>query len=112
MILIFYPRDETAVCRKQLCEFRYRNKLIAAADALVFGVNPQDAASHADFRNRQKLGFPLLVDKGGRTARLYNAGFGPLVRRTVYLIGKDGAIRFAERGKPEPEKVLGSISAP
>jgi peroxiredoxin len=27
-------------------------------------------------------------------------------RRTVYLIGPDGTIRYARRGKPEPEEVL------
>ena len=29
-----------------------------------------------------------------------------LVKRTVYLIGKSGKIRYARRGKPAPEEVL------
>ena len=29
-----------------------------------------------------------------------------MVKRTVYLIGPDGVIRYARRGKPEPEEVL------
>jgi hypothetical protein len=30
------------------------------------------------------------------------------IRRTVYLIGPDGVIRYARRGKPSPEEVLAS----
>jgi hypothetical protein len=28
------------------------------------------------------------------------------VKRTVYLVGKDGVIRYARRGKPAPAEVL------
>ncbi|HUS07535.1 MAG TPA: peroxiredoxin [Bryobacteraceae bacterium] len=105
VVLIFYPRDETTVCRKQLCEFRDRSTITASQNVLVFGINPQHSASHKDFQDRHKLGFPLLVDSGQRVAALYKAN-GLVVKRTVYLIGKDGTIRFASRGKPLPEDVL------
>jgi len=47
----------------------------------------------------------LLVDEGKRVASLYHAG-GLIVRRTVYLIGPDGAIRYGRRGKPPVSEVL------
>ena len=31
---------------------------------------------------------------------------GLIVKRTVYLIGPDGVIRYAQRGKPSPKDVL------
>jgi peroxiredoxin Q/BCP len=105
IVLVFYPRDETTVCRKQLCEFRDRSALTASTHTLVFGLNPQNAASHKDFRDRQNLGFPLLVDAGQKVAALYKAA-GFIVKRSVYLVGKDGTIRFANRGNPTPEEVL------
>ncbi len=105
VVLIFYPGDDTTVCRKQLCEFRDRWEEARARDTLVFGVNPQSAASHEKFRERRALPFPLLVDPGSRVARAYRAG-GPIIRRTVYLIGKSGDIRFARRGQPSPGEVL------
>lgn len=105
VVLIFYPGDETPVCRKQLCEFRDRWSEALSKDALVFGVNPQSAQSHGEFRAHQKLPFPLLVDKGQKVAAAYQAN-GLIVKRTVYLIGKSGTIRFAQRGKPSPEDVL------
>lgn len=105
VVLVFYPADETTVCRRQLCEFRDRVELARSRQALLLGVNPGNARSHANFRNREELPFPLLVDAGQRVASLYHAN-GLAVKRTVYLVGKDGVIRFAKRGKPDPQEVL------
>ena len=105
VVLVFYPADETPTCRKQLCEFRDQWPAVQSKNTLVFGVNPNNAASHAKFRANRSFPFPLLVDEGQTIAKLYNAG-GLIIRRTVYLIGPDGVIRYAERGKPEPDQVL------
>jgi len=45
------------------------------------------------------------VDKGQKIAALYHAD-GLWVKRTVYLIGPDGMIRFAQRGAPHPAEVM------
>jgi peroxiredoxin Q/BCP len=107
VVLVFYPADETTVCRQQLCEFRDRWDSAVRHQALVFGVNPGSAQSHCSFRERRQLPFPLLVDRGRKVASLYRAN-GLAVKRTVYLIGKGGVIRYAKRGKPAPEEVLGT----
>jgi len=108
VVLVFYPGDDTPGCTKQLCEFRDEWKAAKAHGIKVFGVNPQGAASHARFREKFKLPFPLLVDQGQKVAQLYHAN-GLIVKRTVYLIDADGVIRFARRGKPVPEEVLASV---
>ena len=105
VVLVFYPGDDTTVCRSQLCEFRDRWTQAAGRNTLVFGVNPQDAASHRRFREKSKLPFPLLVDHGQKVGELYRTR-GLIVKRTVYLIGPDGVIRFARRGTPRPDEVL------
>jgi len=105
VILVFYPGDDTTVCRKQLCEFRDRWTGVQQKNALVFGVNPQSARSHRKFRSRCEFPFPLLVDRGQKVGELYHAR-GIAAKRTVYLIGPDGVIRYARRGKPDPEEVL------
>lgn len=109
VVLVFYPGDDTPVCRRQLCEFRDRWDHAKERNTVVFGVNPQAAASHTRFREKHALPFPLLVDAGRRVAGLYRAG-GWIVRRTVYLIGPDGVIRYARRGKPAPDEVLAAAS--
>jgi len=103
--LVFYPGDETPGCTKQLCEFRDSWDKARARGVQVFGVNPGNARSHARFREKYRFPFPLLVDPGKRVAALYRAS-GPIIKRTVYLIGPDGVIRFARRGMPSPEEVL------
>lgn len=105
VVLVFYPADETTVCRKQLCEFRDRWESIRQKNTLVYGVNPQASASHTRFRDNHRFPFPLLVDRKQKVGALYRTK-SVLVRRTVYLIGKDGAIRYARRGKPAVEEVL------
>jgi peroxiredoxin Q/BCP len=105
VVLVFYPRDETSVCTRQLCEFRDQWAEVKAKNTVVFGVNPQDGKTHAKFREHQKYPFPLLTDEGQKMGERYHTR-GLIVKRTVYLIGPDGLIRYAKRGKPEPAEVL------
>ncbi|MBM3774180.1 MAG: peroxiredoxin [Acidobacteria bacterium] len=112
VVLVFYPGDDTPVCRRQLCEFRDNWGVLEARGVAVLGVNPRGAASHARFREKSGFPFPLLVDAGQKAARLYHAS-GPFVRRTVYLIGPGSGpgrrILFARRGKPAPGEVLAAL---
>jgi len=76
----------------------------------VYGVNPASDASHRRYIEKLRLGFPLIVDTGGRIARAFRAGIGPLVRRTVYVIAPDGTIAFSKRGAPPAGEILAIIS--
>jgi peroxiredoxin Q/BCP len=109
VVLVFYPGDDTTVCRSQLCEFRDRWTKAVAHNTLVFGVNPQNAVSHGKFQKTSKLPFPLLIDAGQKVGEKYHAR-GLIVKRTVYLIGPDGVIRFAQRGKPNSDDVLAAAA--
>jgi peroxiredoxin Q/BCP len=105
VVLVFYPGDDTPTCTKQLCEFRDRWDQLNERNVVVYGVNPRGVASHQHFREKFKFPFPLLIDKGQKVGELYKAS-GLIVKRTVYLIGPDGVIRYAQSGKPAPEDVL------
>jgi peroxiredoxin Q/BCP len=109
VVLVFYPGDDTAICRAQLCEFRDNWQRASSHNTVVFGVNPQGSASHEKFREKFKLPFPLIVDAGQKISELYHAN-GLIVKRTVYLIGPDGVIRYAKRGKPSVSEVLASAT--
>ena len=108
VVLVFYPMDDTPVCRSQLCELRDHWEVFAEAGIAVLGINPGGAASHEKFKSRHGFPFPLLVDKGKQAASLYGAG-GFIIKRSVYGIGKDGRILFAKRGKPSPEEILAAM---
>jgi peroxiredoxin Q/BCP len=105
VVLIFYPGDDTSTCTKQLCEFRDDYAALSGTDTIVFGVNPQTAESHRRFIAKRDYPFSLLVDTGQSVAQNYHAS-GLIVKRTVYLVGKSGIVRFAQRGRPSPAVVL------
>ena len=105
VVLVFYPGDDTPGCTKQLCEFRDSWGSAKARGVAVFGISPQGAESHVKFREKFHFPFPLLVDRGQNVAALYHAR-GLIVKRTVYLIGPDGNIRFSRRGMPAPAAVF------
>jgi peroxiredoxin Q/BCP len=77
-------------------------------DAEVFGVNPAGIESHQKYSEKHSFTFPLLVDEGGKVTALYGARKTPLggVARTVYIIDKQGVIRYAQRGLPPDAELL------
>ena len=46
VVLLFYPGDNTMVCKKQFCSYRDRADEFAALGATVVGISAQDVASH------------------------------------------------------------------
>jgi peroxiredoxin Q/BCP len=115
VVLIFYPKDQTPGCTAQLCTARDDAGAYAAAGAAVFGVNGDDAASHARFIAKHGLTMPLLIDPGLAVAKAYDAviGIGPLkiVNRTVVGIDRDGIVAFYRRGTPKTADILAALPA-
>ena len=97
LVLYFYPADFTPGCTKEACTIRDLHDEIAAAGMRVVGISPQDAASHARFRDKYGLQFTLLADPGKAVVKAYGVD-GPLgigVRRATFLLGADGVVRDA-----------------
>jgi peroxiredoxin Q/BCP len=107
--LIFYPGDETPGCTKQLCAVRDDYAGFEAKNVKVFGVNPGDSTSHRKFVKRYDFQFPLLIDEGRKTAKLYGCGGGLFIKRTVYVIDPQGVIVYAKRGMPANEDILKAV---
>lgn len=88
-----------------------RRQDFEAAGACVLAINPAEPEDHKKFATILGLGYPILSDPGGDTAKLYRAKY-PLVaipRRTVYAVGPDWKIIFAERGHADLKLVLEAI---
>ena len=97
VLLYFYPADFTPVCTREACAFGALEPELVKAGVSLIGISPQDEESHARFRERYSLPFPLLADPDKRVIRAYDCdgllGFG--VSRVTYLIGRDGLIQEA-----------------
>jgi thioredoxin-dependent peroxiredoxin len=67
IVLFFYPKDDTPGCTVECKEFRDARDAFRER-AFVFGVSPDDVASHQAFRDKYALNFPLLSDVGHQVA--------------------------------------------
>ena len=110
VLLMFYPKDDTPGCTRQMCTARDEGEDYEAAGVRRFGVNPGTMDSHRKFADKYMLNFPLIVDEGSRMA----AAFGVLkenggVARATYLIGPDGKIANAAAGAHGADEVLGAV---
>ena len=98
--LYFYPKDMTPGCTAQACNLRDNYQPLLEKGIQVIGVSVDPATSHAKFRAKNDLPFPLisdtehsLVEKFGvwgeksMCGRKYMGTF-----RTTFIISPDGII--------------------
>ena len=98
VVLVFYPGDDTPVCTKQLNAYNDGIEQFAELDAQVLGISAQDVASHEKFSGKHGFDFPLLADTDKAVAAAYGT-LGPIgfPRRSVFIVDRDGVIRYAHR---------------
>ena len=110
VVMVFYPKDQTPGCTRQLCALRDDRAEFLAANTETLGVNPGSLQSHERFVAAQNYPFPILVDEGGRIMQAYHAAKEEGgVQRTVYIIGPDGTIVFSQQGMPTDDDLLAAI---
>ena len=78
------------------------------ANMQPFGVNPASVDSHRGYVEKMQFNFPLLSDLDRAIAGAYNAlkEDGKGIQRTVYVIGRDGTVRVAQRGAPPVDDIV------
>jgi len=83
-------------------------KKFQSAKMQPFGVNPASVESHRGYVEKMQFNFPLLSDPERAIAAAYNAlkEDGKGIQRTVYVIGRDGTVRFAQRGAPPVDDIV------
>lgn len=116
VVLYFYPKDDTSGCTTQACALRDDWSAVQALDVTLFGISPDSVESHAAFRAKHDLPFPLLVDEGHAVADAYGVWvekslYGRKymgVERSTFVIGPDGTIEHILR-KVAPAKHLGLL---
>ncbi len=91
LVLYFYPSDFTPGCTREACSFRDARQEFQQAGAAVVGISKDDPGTHAKFKGKYELDFPLLSDVDGLVHEAYGAT-GLLGRRTTFVIDQDGRI--------------------
>ena len=98
--LYFYPKDDTPGCTTEACNFRDDYSAYVNADVVILGISPDDPKSHAKFKEKFTLQFPLLADIEHKICDAYGV-WGPKkfmgreyegVLRTTFLVDANGRI--------------------
>ena len=122
-VVYFYPRDDTPGCTTEACGFRDLAAEIRALAGDVWGISPDGARSHAAFRSKFGLTFPLLSDEDHAVAEAYGAwqqkvSYGRTsmgIVRSSFLVDPDGAVAVVwprVRAEGHAAEVLAAISNP
>jgi len=102
VILLFYPLAFTSVCTKELCYTRDHLKEFEELDAKVFAISVDSFFTLKEFKKAQNFNFTLLSDFNKEVSENYDAlydeflGYKGVAKRSAFVIGKNGKIKFAE----------------
>ncbi|MFZ9859276.1 MAG: thioredoxin-dependent thiol peroxidase [Roseiflexaceae bacterium] len=100
VVIFFYPKDDTPGCTTQACGFRDNHQSLLSAGAVVLGISPDDVKSHAKFKQKFNLPFPLLADTDHAVCEAYGVWgeksmYGKKymgVTRSHFVVGLDGTL--------------------
>ena len=79
-----------------------------AKGAAVIAVNPAGVESHDNYTRKFQFNFPLLSDPDRSIAQAYCTlkEDGKSIQRTVYIIDRQGVVRYAKQGMPKSAELL------
>lgn len=100
LVLFFYPRADTPGCTREAIDFTRLAGAFAAAGTAVLGISADPLKAQEKFRDKHKLGVPLISDERHQMLEAYGAwgeksmygkSFLGILRTTV-LVGADGKV--------------------
>lgn len=100
LVVYFYPKDSTPGCTAEACSLRDGMDELVAAGYAVVGISADSAASHARFKEKQQLNFPLVADVEKSAIQAFGAwGEKKMagrtymgIMRTTFVIDAEGVI--------------------
>jgi peroxiredoxin Q/BCP len=121
-VVYFYPKDMTPGCTLEAQTFQEFYPKFKKKGCEIIGVSRDSEASHAKFREKHGLGFPLVADTDETWCRAFDVIgekklYGKMhvgVIRSTFLFGADGRLVEAWRNVRVPghvEKVLERLAS-
>lgn len=100
LVLFFYPKADTPGCTKEAIAFSGLRKAFAKSGTEILGVSADPVKAQDKFRDKHGLTVPLASDETKEMLTAYGVWgeksmYGRKfmgVRRTTFLIGRDGRI--------------------
>jgi thioredoxin-dependent peroxiredoxin len=95
VVVAFYPRDFTNGCTAEMRTFAQQYDSLFGPDVVLVGISADSIETHKRFAASLNLPFRLLSDPDQRVSKQYaSKDKGGYNRRTVYVIGPDGRVKF------------------
>jgi peroxiredoxin len=118
-LLVFFPKDDTLVCTRQLCNYRDHLSSFEALNVELLAINHDTLDTHRTFAEKHKFPFPLCSDADRRVCNAYGALTDLWkLRRVLVLVGEDGRVwwrhselRVFYRSAAELERVIRELRA-
>ncbi len=115
--ILFYPKNETLVCTKQMCSLRDNWSDYLKSKAIVIGLSPGNKEDHLKFAGKYRLPLPLLADTDSKITKIYmNHWLYPVsFTRGIVVIDAKGFIRtkkiMLRAFRPADRSVITAIHA-
>jgi len=103
LVIYFYPRADTPGCTREAMDFTRLARDFASAGTEVIGVSADAVAAQDAFRDKYKLGVPLVSDETKGMIKAYGAWgeksmygrtFEGILRTTVLLDGEGKVLKI------------------
>ena len=95
VVVAFYPRDFTKGCTAQLQTFAEQYDSLFGPEVTLVGISTDSVTTHSRFAASLNLPYRLLSDPEQRVSKQYSSkDSGGYNRRTVYVIGPDGRVKY------------------
>jgi thioredoxin-dependent peroxiredoxin len=104
VIVYFYPAAMTPGCTKEACDFRDSLSSLAGSGYAVVGISPDKSDKLVEFREVERLNFPLLSDPDRKVLEAYGAWgekqmYGKAVTgviRSTFVVDEAGRVEQAQ----------------
>lgn len=106
-LLLFFPMAFTGTCTTEMCGVSLDLSAYGSLNATVYGISGDNPFAQEAWAQKEKITVPLLSDYEHKVARAYdvaydsflpqlNLGMGGVPKRAVFVIDREGVIRYAE----------------
>lgn len=111
VILAFYPKDDTPGCTREMCSFSDDLEKFNNANTQVLGISCDTVDSHGKFAAKHNLTVPLLADDQRSVGKAYGTVREDKANaeRMLFVIDKEGVIRYIHTGMPTNEELLATV---
>lgn len=103
VVLLFFPQAFTGVCTEEMCTMSDNFDRYKGMGAEVLGISVDGTFVQKAFANANKITVPLLSDYNREVVKKYDVvlpefahGMKQTSQRAVYVIDKDGKIKYVE----------------